>query len=103
MTILEQVISILIEAGYRELPKPFSVASLSFEFAAALVARVRALDLIVVVDMNTQSDERRLVQNVQSLARALDVMRSRRPLTVVLAGASPTLATLEALKRYAKS
>jgi hypothetical protein len=79
-----------------------SVASLPFDFAATLIARERALDLIVVVDMEAEKDERRLVQNVQSLARALDVMRSRRPLTVVLAGPPPNSATLSALKRVCR-
>ena len=102
MTTLERVISVLTGAGYRELAKPLSVASLPFDFAATLIARERALDLIVVVDMDAEKDERRLVQNVQSLARALDVMRSRRPLTVVLVGALPNPATLGALKRVCR-
>jgi hypothetical protein len=91
-----------MKAGYRELSKPLSVASLQFEFAATLIARERALDLIVVVEMDTAKDEQRLVQNVQSLARALDVMRSRRPLTAVLAGAPPNPATLSALTRVCR-
>ena len=102
MTTVERVISVLTVGGYRELSKPFSVASLPFNFASTLIARERALDLIVIVDMDAEKDERRLVQNVQSLARALDVMRSRRPLTVVLVGPSPIAVTLEALKRVCR-
>src|SRR5437868_5941602 len=102
MTTVERVISVLVEAGYRELSKPLSVASLPFEFAATLVAGERALDLIVVVDMEAEKDERRLAQKVQSLAKALDVMRSRRPLTVVLAGSQPNPPSLGALKRVCR-
>jgi hypothetical protein len=102
MTTLERVLSILLEAGYRELPKPLSVASLTFDFAAALIARERALDLIVVVNMDTERDERRLVQNVQSLGRALDLMRSRRPLTVILVGTLPNPDIISSLKRVCR-
>ncbi len=102
MTTVQRVISTLIEAGYRELSKPLSIASLPFEFAATLVGGERALDLIVVVDMGAEKDERRLVQRLQSLARALDVMRSRRPLTTILAGPQPSAATLESLSKVCR-
>jgi hypothetical protein len=102
MTAIERVISVLVGAGYKELPKPLFVASLPFDFAATLVAGERALDLIVVVDMDTEKDERGLNQKVQSLARALDLMRSRRPMTVVLTGSEPASATLDALGRVCR-
>jgi hypothetical protein len=99
MTTVQRVTSILLESGYREIPKPLVIASLPFDFAATLIARERALDLIVVVDMDTENDERRLTQKIQSLARALDVMQSRRPVTLVLVGLQPSAATLETLSK----
>jgi hypothetical protein len=102
MTTIERVISVLVRAGYKELPKPLFVASLPFDFAATLVAQERALDLIVVVEMDTEKDERSLTQKIQSLAKALDMMRSRRPLTVVLTGSQPTSGTLSALARVCR-
>jgi hypothetical protein len=102
MTTVERVVSVLVGSGYKELSKPLFVASLPFDFAAILVAQERALDLLVVVDMDTEKDERGLTQKVQSLARALDLMRSRRPLTVILTGSQPTQLTLNALGRVGR-
>jgi hypothetical protein len=102
MTTVQRVINILVDNSYKELPKPLVIASLPFEFAATLVARERALDLIVVVDSDAEKDERRLTQKVQSLARALDVMQSRRPMTLVLAGPEPSGVTLEILSKVCR-
>ncbi len=83
MTSIERIIAILTGAGYRELPRPISIANLRFEFASALVAEKRSLDLVVVVDLVVDEDHTRLAQRIQSLARALDLTESRRSLTVI--------------------
>src|SRR3546814_18291365 len=41
--------------------------------------------------------ERKVLQQVEGIARALDVMRSRRPLTTIVVGPRPVGKTLEAL------
>ena len=64
MTTTDRVVDILIqEGGYRELPKPFKVGALSFDFTHALVAEIRANDLVIVIELksstgdgNTQGD-----------------------------------------------
>src|SRR5262249_16382542 len=56
----------------------------------------------VVVDILTEQPEARIRQKVESLSRALDLMASRRPLTVVLVGPPPPVATLEALARVSR-
>jgi hypothetical protein len=85
VTSTEQIIAILTGAGYREfLPPPISIANLRFEFASALVANKRSLDLVVVVDLVVDKDHARLAQRIQSLARALDLTESRRSLTVIV-------------------
>jgi hypothetical protein len=96
MTLVDHVQRILTSAGYRELPRPFAVGGLPFEFSSAFVARERSLDLIVVVDLSTDT-EQRFVQKIRALARALDLAKSRRPLTAVLVGAECDEGTVESL------
>jgi hypothetical protein len=100
-TPVEKVVAALTRAGYRTLNKPFSVATVPFEFAAVLVGPERTHDLIVVVD-TVEEAEPRIKQKVEALSRALDVARSRRPLTVILAGPQPATATIEALARVSR-
>lgn len=84
-------------AGYKALETPFRVASVDFDFTAALLGTGgRSLDLILIVDTATgqfgDRDAASVRQRIESLSRALDVTQSRYLLTVILAGAS--LATL---------
>jgi hypothetical protein len=102
MKTVDRVLEILLEAGYRELAKPLMIGTLPFEFAHALVAEERALDLIVIVDLAQDADDRRLVQKIQSLARALDVMGSKRPLTSVLTSAQPSKYVLDSISRVCR-
>jgi hypothetical protein len=82
-------------AGYKVLATPFRVASVDFEFTAALLGSGgRALDLILIVDTATgefgDRNAATVRQRIESLSRALDVTQSRYLLTVILAGASLT-------------
>ncbi len=95
-TPVERVVAILKEAGYRELSLPLTVASVPFEFAAALVGTGKSSDLIVVVDTVYDSDALTR-QKIDGLGRALDVAGSRKPLTAILAGPKPHDPTLEAI------
>lgn len=80
-----RIVDILTSARYRHLKAPLTIASVSFEFAALLVGSDRANDLIVVIDTLVDG-EVRIRQKVEGLSRALDLVASRRPLTVVLVG-----------------
>lgn len=102
MTTVERVLEILRQDGYRELPKPLMIGAMPFDFAHTLVAEERALDLIVIVDLAQESDDRRLIQKIHALARALDVMGSKRPITTILASAQPDPTILEALGRVCR-
>jgi hypothetical protein len=102
MTLVERILTILTDAGYRPLPRPFTVASLPFEFAAALVASDKGLDLIVIVNLASDKDESSVIRRIQALARALDLAGSRRPLTAVLVGADANDATVEALSQVCR-
>lgn len=80
-------------AGYKALETPFRVASVDFDFTAALLGTGgRALDLVLIVDTATgefgDRDATSVRQRIESLSRALDVTQSRYLLTVILAGAS---------------
>jgi hypothetical protein len=100
-TPVERVVAILKGAGYRQLDLPLVVASIPFDFAAALVGTGRAPDLIVVIDTMQDADARTR-QKIDSLGRAMDVAGSRRPLTAVLAGPRPADPTLTAIGRVCR-
>ena len=87
------VLDRLREAGYRDLVLPFQVATVEFEFTAALLGTDgRALDLVLLVDTTTgefgDRDSAQVRQRVEALCRALDVTGSRYVVTVILAGAA---------------
>jgi hypothetical protein len=91
--LVDGLVKRLERAGYTQLPTPFKVASVDFEFTAALRGRDgRALDLILIVDTATgdfgDREGSRVRQRVEALSRALDITQSRYLLTVILAGAT---------------
>jgi hypothetical protein len=100
-TPVQRVVKILEAAGYRQLDLPLVVASVPFDFAAALVGTDRIPDLVVVVDTMNDADIRSR-QKIDGLGRAMDVAGSRRPLTAVLAGPRPAEPTLSAIGRVCR-
>jgi hypothetical protein len=83
----------LHKAGYDSLATPFRVASVEFEFTAALRGRRgRALDLVLIVDTSTgehgDRDPREVQRRIEALSRALDITQSRYVITLILAGAT---------------
>lgn len=87
--------------GYQDVPTPFRVAGVAFEFTAAMRGQGgRALDLILLIDTTTgdfgDRHADRIRQRVEALSRALDVTESRFVITVVLAGA-PLVGNVETL------
>lgn len=102
MNAVEQIVMILASSGYRELRQPLVVANLQFEFASALVAKERSLDLVVLADIVVDKDETRLAQKIQSLARALDLTESRRSLTVVTVNGDLSAVATEAMVKVCR-
>ena len=96
-----RVVDILTNAGYRQRTAPVKIASVPFEFAALLLGSDRANDLIIVID-TLVDNEARIRQKVEGLSRALDLVASRRPLTVVLVGPPPRPTIVEALARVSR-
>jgi hypothetical protein len=99
----ERVIEILTqEGGYRQLPTPFKVGATAFEFTYALVAGARANDLVVVVELKGDTADEALTRKVMALTRALDVMRSKRPVTAVLTSGQPRSETVRSIGKVCR-
>lgn len=58
-------------------------------------------DLVVVVDTTLEKDDR-IKTKIEGVARALDVVRSKRPLTVILAGPRPRTTMLDAISKVCR-
>jgi hypothetical protein len=97
----ERVAQLLLAAGYRRLAEPLQVAGLAFSVAGAFVGGDRSADLVVIGDMATNG-ERGVIQQIEGIARALDVVRSHRPLTSIIVGPRPIGKALEALSQVSR-
>ncbi|MBY5561078.1 hypothetical protein [Rhizobium leguminosarum] len=100
-TPVERVAALLKNAGFRRIPIPLSIGGLQIDAAAAFVGVSPRPDLIVVGDTLDQTPAR-LQQTVEGVGRALDMMGSRRPLTLVVVGPRPESSTLTRLSRHAR-
>lgn len=100
-TPIEGVVKLLTDSGYRRLLSPLSIAGLSFEVPAALVGENPSPDLILVADTAFETDVR-ILRKVEGVARALDVARSKRPLTTILVGPKPKAAVLDAMTKVCR-
>lgn len=84
MTPLERVINYLKDKGFRGAQQPFSIGSATFKFDAVLTAD-KSLNLVILQDTTIGSIER-LRRELLAFGRSLDVLGSRRTLTLVLVG-----------------
>jgi hypothetical protein len=100
-TPVEGVVELLTGSGYRRLPSPLSIAGVSFEVPAALVGENPSPDLILVADTAFEADIR-ILRKVEGVARALDVARSKRPLTAILVGPKPKASVLDAMTKVCR-
>lgn len=100
MTLTEPVatvVGVLVEIGYVTHEQPVRIGSVPFDFAAILTLP-QSLELVVIVDMR-QEDASRISAQISSLGRALDVVSSRRSMSIVLIGPPPTGAVLDTIGR----
>jgi hypothetical protein len=88
-------------AGYKRRTAPLEVAGIKFDLPNVLMGSRPSTDLIVVADIAFDPEER-ILRNIQGIARALDVTRSTRPLTAVIAGPRPSPSTMEALTKVCR-
>jgi hypothetical protein len=98
---VQRVCEILRAGGFELTASPLRIASMEFLFAAILIAHGR-LDLVVVIDTVEDQDEKRLLQRLEALARALDLATSHRALTVVFVGPKPSDSFLGAASRVCR-
>lgn len=105
--IIIQIKAVLRDAGYTEIPTPFSVAGIEFQFAGAFRGKGgRASDLVVIVDtslLSPSNTAERWRQRLEALTRALDVASSTIVLTTILAGAVLPVATTEAIGKVCRT
>lgn len=103
MSTSDRVVDILVnEGGYRELPRPFKVGSISFDFTHALVAGYRANDLVIVIDVKGDTADDAVTRKVLALTRALDVMYSKRPVTAVLTSGQARSETIQSISKVCR-
>lgn len=100
-TPVDHVGEVLSGAGYRRIAMPLEIAGLKFDLPAAFVGASPSPDLILVADTAFES-EHRILTKLQGIARAMDVVRSKRPLTAVLAGPRPSSAVLDSMSRVCR-
>ncbi|KQZ72688.1 hypothetical protein ASE06_09370 [Sphingopyxis sp. Root214] len=84
MTPLDRVIDLLKTKGFRDAQQPFGIGSATFKFDAVLTAD-KTLNLVILQDTTVGSIER-LRRELLAFGRSLDVLGSRRTLTLVLVG-----------------
>jgi hypothetical protein len=100
VTPLERTIEFLKVNGYRSVQQPIGVRSASFMFDAVLTTD-KSLDLVILQDTTVGSGER-LRRELLAFGRSLDVLGSRRTLTLVLVGQPLEAVTLEALAQICR-
>lgn len=100
-TPIERVARMLEAARFRRMPAPLQIAGITFDAPVAFVGMPPSPDLVVICDTSVQTS-RDLQRTVEGVGRALDIMRSRRPLTLVLVGPRPDSGVISALSRYAR-
>jgi hypothetical protein len=98
---VERVVAVLEGVGYEVVDQPRRIGGVPFEFAA-MVAGQGSLDLIVLVDLAVDADDEPIRRRVEGLARALDLVRSRRSLTVVLVGPRRGVGLIQAVAGVAR-
>lgn len=98
---ISRVIGVLRDAGYQSLTQPIIIGGIPFKFAATLTKHA-SLELIAVVDTVLESEEDTLRAQVEGLARALDLVGSRRALTVIVVGPRPSHGIAGELKQVAR-
>jgi hypothetical protein len=99
---VERIVTILEDSkAFRRVASPIRIGNVPFDFSAVLIGQDRNPDLVVVVDTLSE-DIQRTRQKIGGLGRALDVVRSRRPVTAILTGPRPNESMIEAISRFCR-
>jgi hypothetical protein len=99
---VDRIVSILEDSkSFRRVSSPIMIGNVPFEFAAVLLGTGKNPDLVVIID-TINEDVQRTRQKIGGLGRAMDLVRSRRPITAILAGPRPDETTLESIARVCR-
>lgn len=99
---VDRITQILVGTGYQATGPSVPVASIPFDFAATFVGANHSLDLVVVIDTVSDPSEARLLKKISGLARALDMVGSRRSVTAIVVGPSPSAAAQQTMGRHCR-
>jgi hypothetical protein len=98
---VDRISALLVPAGYQRIKAPIKIGPLDFDVPAAFVGTTKSMDLVLVFDTAFQQMPA-IQQTVVAIARALDIARSRRPLTTILAGYRAEARLTEPLARVSR-
>lgn len=82
---VERVVAFLKDADFRLLPAPLVISQTTFDFPAVMMGPGDATEIVLVSD-TVDAKDAEIVRRIHGVARALDIARSRNPLTAVLVG-----------------
>ena len=103
MTTTERVVSILVEKGhYQELGTAVRIGSQEFSFTRILAGTIKANDVVLVVELTASTSNDTVIRSVTAFTRALDVIGSRRPVTVVLTSGQAGKDLVNAINRVCR-
>jgi hypothetical protein len=103
MTTTERVVEVLVNKGrYRQLASPLRVGSQEFVFTRALAGTDKAHDIVLVIELTGSVGNDAVIRSVLAFTRALDVVGSRRPVTVVLTSGQADKDLLNAINRVCR-
>ncbi|WP_395004512.1 hypothetical protein [Undibacterium sp.] len=100
-TPIDKISEVLVSASFRRITTPLEIAGIKFDIQAAFVGTGMSSDLILLVDTAFESQQR-IQQKIEGVARALDLLGSKRPLTTVLAGPRPSSVVIDAMSRVCR-
>lgn len=98
--LLDRAVALLKRNGYRDVQQPFGIGSTTFSFDAVLTAE-KSLDLVIFQD-TTLGTADRVRRELLAFGRSLDVLGSRRTLTLVLVGQRLDADVLEGLAQVCR-
>lgn len=99
---VDRVTEVLASNGYTQVDQPLKIGSLDFTFSSVLLGGIGRPELIVVVDAGASEELQRVSGQIEALARALDIVGSRRSLTIVLVGPATDDVTRDKLRRFGR-
>jgi len=83
---VDKVLDILCQNGYQPIPEGIRIGNLTFAFSGILVGTEHSFDLVVIVETQSNTDQMAIRRQVEALARALDMVESRRSFTLIIVG-----------------